>query len=119
MLLIGVVPLLAQDATPSGTINFAFWDYGPNARPGWETIIADFNKEYPDITVNLVSATGNNWGEYLNGVATLIAGGEKPDTDVGRDRRRAASGQPSEARACRWTTIWRAIRLRFRIISMT
>lgn len=79
VLLIGVVPLLAQDSMPSGEINFAFWNYGPDAQPGWEAIIAEFNKEYPDITVNLVSATGNNWGDYLNGVATLIAGGEKLD----------------------------------------
>src|SRR5262245_36175390 len=79
MLLVGVVPLLAQDAKPSGEINFAFWNYGPDAQPGWESIIAEFNKEYPDITVKLVSATGNNWGDYLNGVATLIAGGEKLD----------------------------------------
>ena len=79
VLLIGVVPLTAQDAQPSGTINFAFWNYGPDAQPGWEAIIAEFNKEYPDITVNLVSASGNNWGDYLNGVATLIAGGEKLD----------------------------------------
>jgi multiple sugar transport system substrate-binding protein len=79
MLLIGIVPSLAQDAQPSGTINFAFWNYGPDAQPGWEAIITEFNKEYPDITVKLVAATGNNWGDYLNSVATLIAGGEKLD----------------------------------------
>ncbi len=79
VLLLGVTPLMAHQAKPSGTINFAFWNYGPDAEPGWKAIIAEFNKEYPDITVKLVSATGNNWGEYLNGVATLIAGGEKLD----------------------------------------
>jgi ABC-type glycerol-3-phosphate transport system substrate-binding protein len=79
VLLLGVTPLMAHQAKPSGTINFAFWNYGPDAEPGWKSIIAEFNKEYPDITVKLVSATGNNWGEYLNGVATLIAGGEKLD----------------------------------------
>src|SRR5207244_3612786 len=66
-------------AEPSGTINFAFWNYGPDAQPGWESIIAEFNKQYPNIKVNLISATGGNWGEYLDGVAQLIAGGEKPD----------------------------------------
>jgi ABC-type glycerol-3-phosphate transport system substrate-binding protein len=79
VLLVGVGALLAQEEEPSGSINFAFWNYGPDAQPGWEAIIAEFNQEYPDITVNLVSATGNNWGDYLNGVATLIAGGEKLD----------------------------------------
>ena len=78
-LLMGTAPLRAQSAKPSGTISFAFWNYGPDAQPGWEAIIKDFNKEYPDVQVKLVSATGNNWGEYLNGVATLIAGGEKLD----------------------------------------
>jgi multiple sugar transport system substrate-binding protein len=79
MLLVGIVPSSAQSAKLSGTINFAFWNYGPDAQPGWETIIKEFNKDNPDINVKLVSVTGNNWGEYLNGVATLIAGGEKLD----------------------------------------
>jgi multiple sugar transport system substrate-binding protein len=79
LLLLVVVPVVAQDAAPSGEINFVFWNYGPDAQPGWEAIIAEFNKEYPDVTVNLISTTGTNWGEYLDGVATLIAGGEKPD----------------------------------------
>jgi multiple sugar transport system substrate-binding protein len=79
LLLLVVVPVVAQDTAPSGEINFVFWNYGPDAQPGWEAIIAEFNKEYPDITVNLISTTGTNWGEYLDGVATLIAGGEKPD----------------------------------------
>jgi len=79
VLTVGTLPLKAQNAKPSGTIKFAFWNNGPDAQPGWEKIIAEFNKQDPDIQVTLVSATGNNWGEYLDGVATLIAGGEKPD----------------------------------------
>jgi multiple sugar transport system substrate-binding protein len=83
LLLVWIAPLTVHStraaAAPSGTIKFAFWNYGPDAQPGWESIIAEFNKQYPDIKVQLVSASGTNWGEYLDGVATLIAGGEKPD----------------------------------------
>jgi multiple sugar transport system substrate-binding protein len=82
MLLLTILPLTAQEATgeePSGEINFVFWNYGPEAQPGWEAVIAEFNQEYPDVTVNLIPVTGTNWGEYLNGTATLIAGGEQPD----------------------------------------
>jgi len=85
LLLIGVVPLFAQDATqtvhdtPSGPIEFVYWNQNATMEAGWQTIVDGFNKEYPNIQVKLVGATGTNWGEYLDSLATLIAGGEKPD----------------------------------------
>ena len=85
LLLVFVAPIMAQDATPvvhdtpSGPINFVFWNDGPNAQPGWEAVVKEFNVSYPNVQVNLVGVTGTNWGEYLNGLATLIAGGDKPD----------------------------------------
>ena len=64
---------LAQDMT------FVFWNWGPEARPGWEAIVEDFNAEYPDIEIELLPVQGANWGEYLSGTATVIAGGAEPD----------------------------------------
>lgn len=76
MLLLGIGGLQAQDSV---TINFVFWNYGPEAQPGWEAVVASFNEIHPEITVNLIPVEGTNWGSYLDGTATLIAGGEQPD----------------------------------------
>lgn len=62
-----------------GKITFVFWDYAPEVQKGWETTLADFKKQNPDIQVELVGAQGKTWGEYLDKVVTLIAGGKKLD----------------------------------------
>lgn len=79
LLLLVLVFSGAQAQEMSGEVKFIFWNWGPEAQPGWEAIVADFNKEYPDITVTLIPVEGSNWGSYLDGTATLIAGGETPD----------------------------------------
>lgn len=66
----------AQEPTE---LTFVFWNWGPDAQPGWEKIIGQFEQEHPEIKVNYLPVEGVNWGEYLEGVATLIAGGERPD----------------------------------------
>jgi multiple sugar transport system substrate-binding protein len=76
MLVVGMVG--AQDAA-SGDITFIFWDNTTETRAGWEGHVARFNEQFPDITVNLIGVPGVTWSEYLNGTATLIAGGETPD----------------------------------------
>lgn len=76
VLVAGVVS--AQDA-PSGEITFVFWDNTTETRAGWEAHVARFNEQFPDITVNLIGVPGVIWSDYLNGTATLIAGGEQPD----------------------------------------
>lgn len=68
----------AQDA-PSGEVTFVFWENNTSARAGWEGHVARFNEIYPDITVNLIGVPGEIWSDYLQGTATLIAGGETPD----------------------------------------
>jgi ABC-type glycerol-3-phosphate transport system substrate-binding protein len=68
----------AQDA-PSGEVTFVFWENTTTARAGWEAHVARFNEIYPDITVNLIGVPGEIWSDYLQGTATLIAGGETPD----------------------------------------
>jgi multiple sugar transport system substrate-binding protein len=76
LLMVGVVG--AQDK-PSGEIKFVFWENSPAMRSGWEGHVARFNEQFPDVTVNLIGIPGAAWSDYLNGVATLIAGGETPD----------------------------------------
>jgi multiple sugar transport system substrate-binding protein len=71
-----VSPVHAQEQTE---ITFVFWNWGPDAQPGWEAIIARFEEANPDITVRYLPVEGVNWGQYLEGTATLIAGGERPD----------------------------------------
>ncbi|MCB0195564.1 MAG: sugar ABC transporter substrate-binding protein [Anaerolineae bacterium] len=61
------------------TLTFVFWEWGPDARLEWEGISEGFTKENPHIKVELLAVQGPNWGSYLEGVATLIAGGEHPD----------------------------------------
>jgi multiple sugar transport system substrate-binding protein len=77
-LLIGVAGA-QDDASPSGEITFVFWDNTTETRAGWEAHVARFNEQFPDITVNLIGVPGTIWADYLNGTATLIAGGETPD----------------------------------------
>ena len=67
---------IAQEPTE---LTFVFWNWGADAQPGWEKIFTEFEAGHPDITVNLLPVEGVNWGEYLEGTATLIAGGERPD----------------------------------------
>ncbi len=74
-----VLAVGAVNAQDNKGITFVFWNSGPEAQPGWEKIVAEFNKQYPDIKVKLLPVEGTNWGSYLDGVATTIAGGEKPD----------------------------------------
>ena len=45
----------------------------------WQKFVDIFNVDYPNIKVNLIGVPGDNWSGYLNGTATLIAGGEQPD----------------------------------------
>jgi ABC-type glycerol-3-phosphate transport system substrate-binding protein len=80
--LLMALPAVTAAAAPEakGTVTFVFWDYGPDVQKGWETTLTSFNTENPAINVQLVGAQGNSWGEYLDKVATMIAGGKKPDT---------------------------------------
>ncbi len=81
MLMFGVLlgssgPLKARAASE---LTFVFWNYGADVKAGWEKTLTTFLKENPDITIKYLPVEGANWGSYLEGVATLIAGGEKPD----------------------------------------
>ncbi len=72
-------PAALAAAPATGKVVFVFWDYAPDVQKGWETTLADFMAENPDVEIELVGAQGTSWGEYLDKVATMIAGGKKPD----------------------------------------
>jgi multiple sugar transport system substrate-binding protein len=63
----------------SGDITFIFWEVDENARESWQNLVTAFNEEHPEIEVNLLAVPGESWAEYLERIATLIAGGERPD----------------------------------------
>lgn len=45
----------------------------------WDTLIAEFNKSNPNITVKYQPVPGESWGDYFDKLATMIAGGNPPD----------------------------------------
>ena len=71
----------AQDASGglSGSLNIAYWNYGPAAETGNQAIADGFIAENPGVTVSLTPIAGENWGTYYANLATAIASGEKPD----------------------------------------
>jgi len=63
----------------SGTLNIAYWDYGPAAETGNQAIADGFMQQNPGVTVTLTPVAGENWGGYYANLATLIASGKRPD----------------------------------------
>lgn len=66
-------------AALSGTLNIAYWDYGPAAETGNQAIADGFMKLNPGVSVSVTPVAGENWGGYYANLATLIASGKKPD----------------------------------------
>jgi multiple sugar transport system substrate-binding protein len=70
----------AQSGAPlSGTLNIAYWDYGPAAESGNKTIADGFMAANPGVTVTLTPIAGENWGTYYANLATTIASGQHLD----------------------------------------
>ncbi len=80
----------AQPSTTSNTteepttgekthLAFVFWALDPSSEKGWQQTFAAFIKENPNIEIELIGAQGATWGEYLDKVATIIAGGKQLD----------------------------------------
>ena len=63
----------------SGTLNIAYWNYGPAAETGNQAIADGFMAINPGVTVTITPVAGENWGGYYANLATLIASGEQPD----------------------------------------
>jgi len=72
--------LLGTGALAKTELSFVFWLYSPEVIDGWKKTLANFVAENPDIEINYVAVSGATWGEYLDKVAILVAGGERPDT---------------------------------------
>jgi len=51
----------------------------PGAEEKFDVILADFNKEYPNIHVNIEYIPFTNWGDYITKVKTMIAGNQSID----------------------------------------
>jgi multiple sugar transport system substrate-binding protein len=69
----------ASSAPLSGSLNVAYWDYGPAAETGNKAIADGFMAKNPGVTVTVTPVAGENWGGYYANLATLIASGKKPD----------------------------------------
>lgn len=82
-----VIALLIVTLVSFGTVvaqntvelKILYWNWGPDAVATQEQIATGFEALNPGIDVVPIGVEGTNWGTYLDGVATLIAGGEAPD----------------------------------------
>lgn len=72
----------SDDGASSKSLNVVYWNYGPAAESGNKATAEAFEKENPGTTITLTPVAGENWGTYYANVATMIAGGEKPDLMV-------------------------------------
>jgi multiple sugar transport system substrate-binding protein len=72
-------PSAEGSAALSGTLNVAYWDYGPAAETGNQAIADGFMRDNPGVTVTVTPVAGENWGGYYANLATLIASGKRPD----------------------------------------
>ncbi|WP_353807786.1 ABC transporter substrate-binding protein [Agromyces sp. SYSU T00194] len=70
------------DASDGGTLNVVFWNYGPSAEQTNQATADAFEAEHDGVEITLTPVAGENWGNYYANVATMIAGGERPDLMV-------------------------------------
>jgi multiple sugar transport system substrate-binding protein len=68
---------LAQAAKPV-TLTYVNYSTGVD-KAMWDSLIADFSKLHPNITVKYQPVPGESWGDYFDKLATMIAGGNPPD----------------------------------------
>jgi len=72
----------SKEKTSAGspsTLKFVFWITSPGALQGWQSTLAGFEKENPNIKLDYVGVDAQGWAQYIQKVATMIAGGENPD----------------------------------------
>ena len=65
-----------SEASHSGPVTLTYGDVGPTQLPAMKQIIAEFEKENPNITVN-VQVTP--WDSYWTKLQTAATGGSAPD----------------------------------------
>lgn len=64
------------EASEQDTPVLTLWDHTPQFEPAIKAVITEFNKEYPDITIEYEVKTDD---QYYNLLATAIQAGETPD----------------------------------------
>jgi multiple sugar transport system substrate-binding protein len=68
----------AQPAGKPVTLTYVNYSTGVD-KAMWDSLIAEFGKTNPGITVRYQPVPGESWGDYLDKLATMIAGGNPPD----------------------------------------
>ena len=68
---------VAQAAKPV-TLTYVNYSAGVD-KAMWDSLITDFTKLHPNITVKYQPVPGESWGDYFDKLATMIAGGNPPD----------------------------------------
>lgn len=71
---------MTAQAASSRPVTLTYVNYSIGVdKPMWDSLIAEFNKIHPKITVKCVPTPGDSWGDYFDKLATMIAGGNSPD----------------------------------------
>jgi multiple sugar transport system substrate-binding protein len=68
----------AQGAAKAVTLTYVNYSAGVD-KAMWDSLIAEFSKLHPNITVKYQPVPGESWGDYFDKLATMIAGGNPPD----------------------------------------
>jgi len=70
----------AAQSTAGRPVTLTYVNYSIGVdKPMWDSLIVEFKKIYPNITVKYVPTPGDSWGDYFDKLATMIAGGNPPD----------------------------------------
>jgi multiple sugar transport system substrate-binding protein len=75
---VGAPPRAAAQAAKPVTLTYVNYSAGVD-KAMWDSLIADFSKLHPNITVKYQPVPGESWGDYFDKLATMIAGGNPPD----------------------------------------
>jgi multiple sugar transport system substrate-binding protein len=68
----------AQGGGKPVTLTYVNYSAGID-KPMWDSLIGEFSKLHPNITVKYQPVPGESWGDYFDKLATMIAGGNPPD----------------------------------------
>jgi raffinose/stachyose/melibiose transport system substrate-binding protein len=70
----------AATPKPAGKVSLRFLTgQGGDAKIGFDNLLLDFNKEFPDITITQEALSGTGAGPYIDKLQTSIAAGTAPD----------------------------------------
>ena len=70
--------IAARGSKISGALTIAYLGTA-DQQVVWKKLFAQFQKQYPDVTLTAQANDSNNWAVYFNSISTQIAGGKIPD----------------------------------------